>query len=112
MSQDDSTERRRAPRVTLVLPAECRLELRTRVRLLDISLTGTLLSSDTQLPVGTQGQLRAGIAAATFAPSLQVRRVSDRASGRETSQGVGAMFVDMDERSRESLEAFLRKASE
>jgi hypothetical protein len=43
MPSDPSADRRRLPRVTVEQNLECRLEVRTRVRLLDISLTGTLL---------------------------------------------------------------------
>ena len=105
-------DRRRVPRVEVPEELECRLEMRARVRLLDISLTGALLASDAQLPVGTRGQLRTGVAASPFAPEVQVQRTAERHSGRETVQGLGAVFVGMDEQSRQSLEAFLKKASE
>jgi hypothetical protein len=105
------SERRRLPRVAVEEGLECKLEVRTRIRLLDISLTGALLASDAQLPVGTKAHLRAGVGSTPFSPEVQVRRHVDRA-GRETSLALGAVFVGMDDRSRRSLEEFLRKASE
>lgn len=104
-------ERRRLPRVSTEMPLECRLTLRTRVRLLDISLTGALLQSETHLPTGTRAHLRAGVGAAPFAPEVMVQRSAQRA-GIQASLGVGTIFVGMDENSRRSLEEFLRKASE
>jgi hypothetical protein len=77
----------------------------------DISLTGALLATDAQLPVGTRAHIHAGMGAAPFAPEVQVRRIVDRGT-KESKPALGAVFIDMDEKSRRSLEAFLRKASE
>jgi hypothetical protein len=104
-------ERRRVPRVAVDDGMECRLEVRTRVRLVDISLTGALLSSEAQLPVGTRAHMQAGVGSAPFSPDVQVQRIVDR-STRESKPALGAVFVGMDEKSKRSLEAFLRKASE
>ena len=105
-----TTERRQTPRTT---PAgiECRLELRTRVRLLDISLSGALLAAELTLPVGASAQLRSGLGASTFRSDVQVRRGVGLPPGVPL-KGLGAMFTTMDERSRRSLEDFLRKASQ
>jgi hypothetical protein len=112
MSFDQAAvERRRVPRVAVDEGLECRLEMRTRIRLVDISLTGVLLASEAQLPVGTRAHLHAGVGAAPFAPEVQVQRISDRGS-RDSKPALGAVFIGMDERSRRNLEAFLRKASE
>jgi hypothetical protein len=107
----DGTERRRVPRVEVEEGLECRLEVKTRIRLLDISLSGALLAGEAPLPVGTRAQLRAGVGPAPFAPEVQVKRQVDR-PGREANPALGAVFVGMDEPSRKSLEEFLRKASE
>ncbi len=104
-------ERRRVPRVAVDEGLDCRLEVRTRVRLVDISLTGALLASEAQLPVGTTAHMQAGVGATPFAPDVRVQRIVDRHS-RESKPALGAVFVGMDEKSRRSLEAFLRKASE
>jgi c-di-GMP-binding flagellar brake protein YcgR len=104
-------ERRRVPRVAVDEGLDCRLEVRTRVRLVDISLTGALLASEAQLPVGTTAHMQAGVGAAPFSPDVRVQRIVDR-HNRESKPALGAVFVGMDEKSRRSLEAFLRKASE
>jgi hypothetical protein len=106
-----SVERRRLPRVEMSeeMRPVCTMQVRTRIRLLDISLSGALLSSEARLPVGTRGLLSAGVGAAPFSSDVQVKRQIDR-GGRDT--GLGAIFVEMDEASRRSLERFLAKASE
>ncbi len=55
--------------------------------------------------------MQAGVGSAPFAPDVQVQRIVDRHS-RESKPALGAVFVGMDEKSRRSLEEFLRKASE
>lgn len=111
MVSDPNGERRQWPRATLHEALDCRLEVRSRVRLLDISLTGALVAGEVPLPIGTRAQLRSGIASGTFTPDVEVRRVS-KPAGRVPASGMGAVFVAMDERSRRSLEQFLKKASE
>lgn len=106
----EQSERRLWPRVPQPARFECWLQLRSRVRLVDISLTGALLASDVSLPVGTRAQLRSTVSSTSFAPDVQVRRTAD-VPGRRTSASLGAAFTGMDERSRRSLEEFLRKAS-
>lgn len=110
MNESTKPDRRQSPRASLGTGVECRLELRTRVRLLDISMTGTLLGTDVKLPVGTKAQLRSGISANTFAPEVQVKRIAEP-SPRNPTTGLGTAFTSMDERSRKSLEEFLKKAS-
>ena len=109
MVWDGVQERRRAPRVDVMEPVDCRFEMRARVKLVDISASGALLVSDAVLPVETSGQLKAVLSAARFSPSLQIRRTS----GLPRNEGaqLGAMFVGMDDESRKSLEAFLKKAT-
>jgi hypothetical protein len=111
MTGEPTGERRQWPRATLNEALDCRLEVRSRVRLLDISLTGALVAGDVSLPIGTRARLRSGIATGTIVPDVEVRRISEP-SGRIPVTGMGAVFVAMDERSRRSLEQFLRKASE
>jgi hypothetical protein len=108
---ESGAERRRVPRVAVDDGLECRLEMRARIRLVDISLTGALLSSEAQLPVGTRAHMQAGVGSAPFAPEIKVQRLVDRGH-RESKPALGAVFVGMDEKSKQSLEAFLRKASE
>jgi hypothetical protein len=107
LSDSASHDRRRSPRVPLPAQEECLLQLKTRVRLLDISVTGALVASDLPLPVGAEGRLRFALAGGSFAPAVQVRR---RNPG-ERGMRLGTMFTTMDESSRRRLEEFLRKAT-
>ena len=110
MSASERNERRQGPRVVIDDLVECRLELRSRVRLLDISVSGALLGAEVRLPVGTRAHLRSAITATAFSPDIQVCRHADAAS-RSSAVGLGAVFTTMDERSRRSLEDFLKKAN-
>ena len=104
----DYQDRRRSPRVTLPQDEECDLQLRTRVRVLDISATGALVESDVPLPVGVRGHLRFALAGAAFSPTVQIRR---RAGSAARDLNLGTVFTSMDETSRRRLEEFLRKAT-
>jgi hypothetical protein len=101
-------DRRRSPRVLLPQDEECSLQLRTRVRLVDISASGALVESDVPLPVGATGQLRFALAGSAYAPTVQIRR---RAGSPARDLNLGAVFTSMDETSRRRLEEFLRKAT-
>jgi c-di-GMP-binding flagellar brake protein YcgR len=103
-----ATDRRRSPRVLLPEDEECSLQLRTRVRLVDISATGALVESDLPLPVGARGQLRFALAGASYAPTVQIRR---RANSQARDLSLGAVFTSMDDTSRRRLEEFLKKAT-
>jgi hypothetical protein len=111
MSTGERVERRQMPRVALDSGVECRLELRTRVRLLDISLSGALLAAELALPVGAAAQLRSSLGPTTFSSDVQVKR-NATLSPAIPLKGLGAAFTAMDDRSRRSLEEFLRKASQ
>lgn len=104
------TERRRAPRMVLQFEEAIGIELRHRARFMDISLNGALLACDVKLPVGTHAKLRVGFASPCVA-DIVVRRQDNR-PGPGGSVGLGTVLVSMDDRSRRSLEQFLRKASE
>ena len=100
-------ERRRTPRTELQSEEVCGVEIRQRVRLLDISQSGVLLACEALLPVGTRGQLRTGLAALPFSADVAVRRHADgRAHARA---GIGAQFAAIDERSTRHLEQFLAR---
>ncbi|HEY0872589.1 MAG TPA: PilZ domain-containing protein [Vicinamibacterales bacterium] len=104
-------ERRRTPRVELEVHETVRLELRHRVQLLDISQSGALLGSDTVVPVGARGQLRAGLGAAPFHVEIDVRRHQTRKVPKG-QVGLGTQFAGMDERSRQNLDQFLRRGKD
>jgi c-di-GMP-binding flagellar brake protein YcgR len=109
MAWDGVEERRRGPRVDVQQVIDCHFEMRMRVKLLDISASGALLGSDAVLPVEARGQLKAVLASGNFSPNLQVRRTAG--SSREQGTLLGTVFQGMDDESRKSLEAFLRKAT-
>ena len=95
-----------------MLPDEViQVGMRHRVQLLDISQTGALIACETKLPVGTRGQLKAGIAAVPFTAEVVLNRHHPRPAPNGQA-GMGAAFAAMDERSRTHLEAFVRRGSE
>ena len=104
-------ERRQTPRISVGNDIERRIDLRTRVRLIDISLSGALLAAELALPVGASAQLRSGLGSSAFRSDVQVRRTVALPAG-VTLNGLGSVFTTMDERSRRGLEDFLRKASQ
>ena len=108
MTWQGAEERRRTPRVELPDPCDCQFDMRVRVRLIDISSSGALLMGDVMLPVETTGHLKAVLGSRRFTPRVQVRRTA--AVGNDGAQ-LGTVFVDMDDDSTKSLEAFLRKAT-
>jgi hypothetical protein len=109
MNSPVTPERRQTPRVAIGEGVECRLDLRSRVRLLDISLSGALLAAELAMPVGAAAQLRSALGAGPLRTEVQVRR-SVRLAGGVPLKGVGAVFTAMDDRSRQALEDFLKKA--
>jgi hypothetical protein len=109
MTWDGVQERRRTPRVDVSGRADGGLELHARVRLVDISASGALLVSDTVLPIEATGQLKAVLAGAPFTPTLAVRRTAALPAAEGTQ--LGTIFLGMDDESRRSLQAFLKKAT-
>ena len=108
--QVDTTERRQHARVTVRQGIECRLEVRARVRMVDISATGSLVATDLTLPIGTRASLRSSISNGPFACAVEIRRQAD-VPPRGQLPALGATFGDMDEHSRRRLEQFLKRAS-
>ena len=100
-------ERRRSPRIP-VTDEHCRLHVRTRVRLVDLSASGALIASEVPLPVGATGQLRFALGGDAFCPSVQIHR---RAGITNRELLLGSMFISMEDRSRRRLEEFLKRAT-
>jgi hypothetical protein len=105
-------ERRRTPRVDLLPDETVQVELQHRIQLVDISLTGALVACDVTLPVGTRGQLRAGLSPAPFSAAVTVKRHHTRPAGQQLRTGFGAVFSTMDECSRRTLEKFLARGND
>jgi len=108
---DERTERRRTPRTELREDEVVRLELRHRVQLLDISQSGALIGCETGLPIGTHGQIRAGLGNEPFHAEVAVKRHHVKSASRG-QVGLGTVFGSMDDRSRRTLELFLQRAKE
>ena len=110
MAYLNGPERRLHPRWRVRDGVECRLQTRSRVRLIDISAVGALLGLDRALPVGTQGRLRSTVGDSPFSPVVEICRPASPGPDSKTV-ALGAIFVSMDDRSRRSLQAFLAVAS-
>ena len=107
---EKSRERRQQPRLKVADGIECRLEVRSRVRMVDISASGALLATDLELPVASRATLHSKIADGPLSCAVEVRRQAQSTLPRQ-SGALGVIFAEMDERSRRSLEQFLRRAS-
>jgi hypothetical protein len=88
-----------------------RIEVRHRVQLLDISMSGALMACAVKLPLGTRGRVHAGLGVTPFSAEVVIRRHHAR-PGAHTQVGLAAIFSSMDQRSRENLEQFLRRGSD
>ena len=110
MTWDGVAERRGSPRVALEETHVCELTVRARVDLLDVSLTGALVASDTPLPVGAWGELTAVLPSGRFASAVEIQRTHGATQGR--TRQFATVFKTMDAQSRAELEAFLHKASD
>lgn len=104
----DGMERRSAPRVTLG-GFDCGLAIRMRVQLVDLSLTGALLLTESPLPRAAVGHLCTVLTAGPFTPVVEILR---HAPGpKDKGHQLGTQFHGMDDRSREVLEGFLSRAA-
>jgi hypothetical protein len=88
-----------------------RIELRHRVQLLDISMSGALMACSVKLPLGTRGHFHAGLGPMPFNAEVVVRRAR-MVPAQQSQVGLAAIFSSMDQRSRDHLEQFLRRGSE
>ncbi len=99
----------------MTLPAghELGLKVKVQVRLLDVSLSGVLLSSEAPARVGAKGRLQGVLDQDTFEAEITVCRHADPppADFPERPSGFGAVFTSLDEQSRQHLERFLAKAA-
>ncbi len=99
-------ERRRSPRVRI---AHHGMSVATtqRVRVLDISLGGVLMASDTAAPVSA-GRLTVALPAGKMSSRVAIAHQLRAADGLIQ---IGATFVEMSSESRRSLEQFLAKTT-
>ena len=93
---EPTLERRRAPRVNI--SAECRIPLGVAfpAQVLEISPSGVLLGSKTELSIGDRGELRATVGARSIHIAIEIRNVSLETRTRGGSRyQLGAAFVGM-----------------
>ena len=81
------------------------------VRLLEISMSGALMRSSQQPPVGQRGELRTKLGSQTFAAQVEIRRVAPQPNTgvAPTHYNVGVSFVSLDSENRRCIERFLRQ---
>jgi len=87
---------------------EFRVGRRLRVRLLDISANGALLSIDERLPIGSKARLQVLLAGTPFEAPVEVRREEPAEDGRSRLAGVTMASVSATQ--QETLDEFLRRA--
>jgi c-di-GMP-binding flagellar brake protein YcgR len=109
--QPIQTERRKSHRIEMPPDEGIRIEVRHRVELLDISMSGALMACAVKLPLGTRGRFHAGLGSKPFSADVVIRRHHAR-HAPHTQVGLAAIFSSMDQRSREHLEQFLRRGSD
>jgi hypothetical protein len=91
---DRTNERRRAPRVSTEQESRVSLAVSLPVEVLDISPTGVLLGSRTELAVGDRARLTATLGARVLSVVIEVRHVSIETKARGGIRyRAGAWFV-------------------
>ena len=104
-------ERRGAVRVTARSGWHTSLARPHAVHLLEISMSGALLRSSHQPPIGQRGELRTKLGGETFTVQVEIRRVAPQPNPGEVpiQYNVGVSFVSLDSENRRCLERFLRQ---
>ena len=101
-------ERRRSVRVNVSQPAALALAVSFPAQVLEISVSGVLLGSTRELPIGERGALRATVGAQVLDVAIEIRDVSQEKRLRGGSRyRMGAAFVDMTAEQRERLVVLL-----
>jgi hypothetical protein len=110
---DAVLERRRTPRVEIVSGQHLAVRGGITVRLLDISLTGVLLSAPTELEIGRLAYLRTMLGGSMFEAELRICRIAPDPASDRLGQRVciGAMFVSLDDENRHTIQRFLLRES-
>jgi c-di-GMP-binding flagellar brake protein YcgR len=106
-----SEERRRAARIAVGDGCELGIGLARSVRLIDISMTGALMRTFEESPIGQRGELRTTLGDSPFVVHVEIRRVAADTGQGEWGGGyrVGVAFVSLDPLNRRCLERFLRQ---
>lgn len=105
-----TAERRRAARTLVSEMIAMHTDVKHRVKLLDISLSGALMASNAAIPVGARGRLRATAPGCVLDLPFEVKRC--KPAMMTGAFAVAARFGEMDDNSQRALERFLQRASE
>jgi c-di-GMP-binding flagellar brake protein YcgR len=101
-------ERRRFARVEVPLAPALRLGVSFSAQVLEISLSGVLLASKSELSIGERGSLHAKVRDRLLDVAIAVRDVSEETRMRHGARyRIGAAFVDMTAEQRVLLEEML-----
>jgi hypothetical protein len=102
--------RRRAARVTVQESAWLAVPSAWPIQLADVGLGGIAFTSPYALEVGRCASIRATLGRAAFNGHFRVcwLRPHGTTNGSRSHFDVGAMFVDLDDSSRQALETFLK----
>jgi hypothetical protein len=108
MMSEVVNERRRAPRVVPAPDSRLSISVPLPVRVMDISRSGVLLESKTELAVGDHAELRATIGSQSLSVVVEIRHVSTDAKARNGLRfRAGAVFVTLRAEERLMLEQML-----
>ena len=93
---DPISERRRSPRVALSVECLVPLSMPCPAQVLDLSPSGALMASTTELSIGDRGELRATVGERALRIAIEIRAVSIETRSRGGSRyRLGAVFVGM-----------------
>ncbi len=104
-------ERRRAPRAPVREAGRCELRHWSAVRVIDLNQFGILLEAGAPIDVAEQAEFRVSLDGEPLASTIEVRRQQLDVLGRRNVPSVrlGAEFARLDERSRRTLDRFLKR---
>jgi len=105
---DTKTERRRATRVEPADKRRLALSVSLPIKVLDVSRSGVLLGSKTELAIGDRAELRASVGPRSLTVTIEIRHLSTDPKARGGLQyRAGAVFVMLTAEQRLLLEQLL-----
>jgi len=105
---DVRPERRRATRVQPATERRLGLRVSLPVKVLDVSRSGVLLGSKSELAIGERAELRASVGSRSLTVTIEIRHLSTEPKARGGLQyRAGAVFVMLTAEQRLLLEQLL-----
>ena len=105
-------DRRRSPRHESSADLRLSLPNVTNGEVIDLSVTGALISTKTRLEIGDRARLSLVVGRQPFQAWVTVVRVEEGTrSGGEVRYHTGVTFLSLDEGSRDVLQRFVRRDS-